>query len=255
MHRIEGLAERFIYCNDDFLFLKPMCASDFYGDSAEYGHFSIPRALVQNLTDIPRHKALARVRLAVMSLFERTGVTEAEAAEAPGKLVLDHMPYVLRKSFIEEVQHEWPSVFARVGQSSCRDGAVSETTDSPPWIYNWYNVDRKGTEASPRVLGHVRWAYGAEYLVDADVAECSGARAEANVPSVQQYLRQLAHMESVWVLALNDDFAIGCPRSNASIYARQAAAVRKYLDSVTPRDAGEADMSACRECVDFVKAC
>ena len=118
--RIDGLAERFLYLNDDFMLLRPLAQSDFFGDPEGRGE------VVQRGTWRPQsaHTFAGRARLALRRL--RGGAaqprdSERNAQELSARLAgfgeryfrLGHTPYPFRRSTMRAFFDAHPGLLER----------------------------------------------------------------------------------------------------------------------------------------------
>ena len=276
MHRIEGLAEHFIYANDDMFFLEPLEPKDLYDEQDDYATPHVlmaPRGNTSTNLDLRTggqefviaHNAAVAASRAGRVVDAEALFTSARALyphpweRQPGQLLLNHMPYILRKSFVLEAQNMWPKVFSAHSSMPCR----GETTYSPVFSYNWYNVVHKNAKPSPQVYGRVNsLAIGAARNYgflgahdDGYNVPCAEAAGDAGL--VEEWFGHLNEAQPM-VLCLEDDFAQDCPIGDrASAYATEVAVYRKFFLKVTPERRKYLDLSTeqCRTCADGVKEC
>lgn len=114
LHRIAGLAEHFIYFNDDMFVGRPLERSFFFTDAG----------------------------LPVMHAGEKLK-RDAHWCQrgTPGSLPVTastHECLSLTISMIEDMQTRWPETFDTISSAHCRgDLAVDQ---GPTWLYGWYGV-------------------------------------------------------------------------------------------------------------------
>jgi hypothetical protein len=101
LHRIPGLSERFLYFNDDVLLARPTTAADFFDDRGRCRVYLDRRRVVWDASnrsyDLPVNTAA------------RTGSRLLETAFGYRIATrLDHVPYALRRSLLEEVWERFP---------------------------------------------------------------------------------------------------------------------------------------------------
>ena len=159
IHRIAGLAERFIYFNDDMLLGRPLRPHDVFDSAtglpliprdASWGPTRANRTLSE-LPDLTCSAAFAAAPLQQRCLAK----ADAEAVLAAGKLArgprgvrpLTHAPMPARRSFIAAVQRQWPAFFDDLSRSRCRTARTVALYPSrvgelrPPfWVYAWYGI-------------------------------------------------------------------------------------------------------------------
>ena len=101
LHRIESLSERYIYLNDDFTFYAPCGESDFFDSSGRaviyFDHRKVVRRPWCFGYDSPVNAA-ARNNSRLLESLAFSPITHR----------LDHVPYALRKSVIEELWEKFP---------------------------------------------------------------------------------------------------------------------------------------------------
>jgi hypothetical protein len=113
--RIDGLAERFLYFNDDFMLLRPLAQADFFGDDG---------SVVQRGDWRPQsaHTLAGRARLALQHWRGRAPRdSERNAQELSARLAgfedryfrLGHTPYPFRRSTMQAFFDAHPDVLER----------------------------------------------------------------------------------------------------------------------------------------------
>ncbi|GAA4968803.1 stealth family protein [Streptomyces hyderabadensis] len=112
LHHIEGLAEHFLYFNDDMFIGRPVAPHAFFTPSGTARYFPsrnrIPQGPVAE-TDTPVDAACKNNRAL---LHERFGKVITQPME--------HIPYALRRSAMEEAELEFPEAWARTSASRFR---------------------------------------------------------------------------------------------------------------------------------------
>jgi len=117
LHRIPGLAEHFIYFNDDMFVGKPLEKSFFFTASG--------KAVYYNMTVIGNNYAMPQI--------ENASCTATKQGEAK------HQANPFRKSAIVMQQQQAPEFYARLSGQRCRDANMS--ADDPPfWNYMCFHV-------------------------------------------------------------------------------------------------------------------
>lgn len=103
LHHIEGLAEHFIYLNDDMLFGRPVVPSQFFFSNGAAKHFrskSRVPAFAKSDADTPVDQATKNSREILMTKFSKAQ-----------SQVFEHAPYALNKSIFEEIESEFPEEY------------------------------------------------------------------------------------------------------------------------------------------------
>jgi hypothetical protein len=113
LHRIPGLAEHFIYLNDDMFLGRPLGPSTFFHANGVAKFFPSTAALVDvgdpTIDDLPVTAAGKNNREVILHRFGRT-ITQK----------MKHAPYALRRSVLEEIAAELPRAVARTRDSQFR---------------------------------------------------------------------------------------------------------------------------------------
>ncbi|MFR0356607.1 stealth family protein [Streptomyces sediminimaris] len=112
LHHIEGLAEHFLYFNDDMFMGRPVAPHAFFTPSGTARYFPsrnrIPQGPVVE-TDTPVDAACKNNRALLMERFGRV-ITQP----------MEHIPYALRRSAMEEAERDFPEAWARTAASRFR---------------------------------------------------------------------------------------------------------------------------------------
>lgn len=111
MHRIPGLAEHFIYFNDDMFVGRPLAREFFFKD----GKPVLYKAAGDKIYQDPywRHRP------------------------EPGTMMGRHTAYPLTIHMIKKMQAMYPKFFGEVSTMHCR---TKEAGKGPPWLYQWFGV-------------------------------------------------------------------------------------------------------------------
>ena len=122
LHRIEGLAEKYIFCNDDFFFGKKVCEDDFFTEDGQIRFF-------ETKAEIPRDLVGWQKR---QSIMKRAWNTTQELRRVYGDdkehFFLHHVPYVMRKSLVQDVEQQFPEVFKKVSAAKFRSEDTGRVT-------------------------------------------------------------------------------------------------------------------------------
>ncbi len=112
LHHIEGLAEHFLYFNDDMFIGRPVAPHAFYTPTGTARYFPsrnrIPQGPVGE-TDTPVDAACKNNRALLRERFGRV-ITQP----------MEHIPYALRRSAMEEAEADFPEAWARTSASPFR---------------------------------------------------------------------------------------------------------------------------------------
>ncbi|WP_198417478.1 stealth family protein [Cryobacterium shii] len=127
LHHIPGLAEHFIYSNDDMFFGRPVGPELFFspGGITKFVEASTRIGLGENDPSRSGFENAARVNRAL--LRERFGKVTTRH--------LEHTPAPLRKSVMAELEAEFPEDFARTAASRFRSATDISVTNS---LYHFY---------------------------------------------------------------------------------------------------------------------
>jgi hypothetical protein len=127
LHHIEGLAEHFLYCNDDMFFARPVAASVFFTPAGISRFIESPIRIGGGAVGPGRsgHENAARNNRRLL-------------AERFGYLItrhLAHSPAPLRRSVLAELEGAFPGEFAATQASRFRSATDISVTNS---LYHYY---------------------------------------------------------------------------------------------------------------------
>jgi hypothetical protein len=119
--RIDGLAERFLYLNDDFMLLRPIAQADFFGDDGTIVQRGQWRAQSARTFAGKARTALQRLRGAVGGEGAAPRDSERNAQELSARLAgfddryfrLGHTPYPFRRSTMQAFFEARPGLLER----------------------------------------------------------------------------------------------------------------------------------------------
>lgn len=104
LHRVPGIAEHFVYFNDDFFLLRPVSIEDFFPADGEMSVFlskhDMPEKWTENLR--PIEYSMLNVR---EILSQRFGINPQRK--------LEHAPYPLLKSMMFKIEEEYSELLAK----------------------------------------------------------------------------------------------------------------------------------------------
>jgi len=121
LHRIEGLAEHFVYLNDDMLLARPLRPEAFFTPAGHPRVFPSPTTIGLDVDDDPPpYLAAARHNRALLR----------EAFGAVPTHNLAHTPYPHRVSVLADLEARFPDVLGATARSPFRSGADVSTLSS-----------------------------------------------------------------------------------------------------------------------------
>jgi len=127
LHNIPGLAEHFLYSNDDMFFGRPVTPDMFFspGGITRFVEAETRIGLGTSTPERSGFENAARVNRNV--LFDRFGITITRH--------LEHSAAPLRKSVLTELEREFPEEFARTAANAFRNREDISVTNS---LYHYY---------------------------------------------------------------------------------------------------------------------
>lgn len=120
LHRIPGLAERFIYLNDDMFIGNPLQKSFFFTPDGKPIYDDSPQEVGQEAEGPDLGPISSRCK-------------------TPG--ISTHQANPFRKSAIKEQQKSNPHHFEQLSGQRCRANNTAEQADPPFWTYTCYHID------------------------------------------------------------------------------------------------------------------
>ncbi|MGY5034430.1 stealth family protein [Streptomyces sp. 900116325] len=122
LHHIDGLSEHFLYFNDDMFIGRPVAPHAFFTPNGTARYFPsrnrIPQGPVAE-TDTPVDAACKNNRALLLERFGRV-ITQP----------MEHIPYALRRSAMDEAERDFPEAWARTAASRFRAMTDLSTTSS-----------------------------------------------------------------------------------------------------------------------------
>nr|WP_307783947.1 stealth family protein [Streptomyces spinoverrucosus] len=112
LHHIEGLAEHFLYFNDDMFMGRPVAPHAFFTPTGTARYFPSRNRIPQGpvvATDSPVDAACKNNRALLEERFGRV-ITQP----------MEHIPYALRRSAMEEAERDFPEAWSRTSASRFR---------------------------------------------------------------------------------------------------------------------------------------
>ena len=111
LHRIEGLSERFLYCNDDVFVAAPSKLTDWFkGDQLQ---LRFTNTKFPELSTLAANEVLYRARWKAVDLARKQGWQVSDRMP-------EHAPYPLTKSILAELWKLFPAEMELVGRSKFR---------------------------------------------------------------------------------------------------------------------------------------
>ncbi|MBO3747083.1 stealth conserved region 3 domain-containing protein [Streptosporangiaceae bacterium NEAU-GS5] len=125
LHHIDGLAEHFVYMNDDFFLGRPLYPHTFFEGNGVARFFpSTAQVPFDLLEENPVHAAGMNNRRMMESLTGRTLTRK-----------MKHVPYALRRSLIYELEERFPAEFAATAASTFRQSTDISVASSLAHYY------------------------------------------------------------------------------------------------------------------------
>lgn len=148
LHRIPGLAQHYLYLNDDFFLTAPVTFATFYTKSGQIkSHFS-PTAIVAEDEPAPESSATDWASYNARKLIQDEFGLALEYK-------LKHIPYAMSKTMLNEMETAYPEVFARTRAAKFRsptDYAI------PSMLAHYYGVATRRAVEWPHVIGEYIYA-------------------------------------------------------------------------------------------------
>jgi hypothetical protein len=113
LHRIEGLAEHYLYLNDDFFFGRSCHATTFFTATGRPKLFPDQRAMVPDGPCSPADRA-------VDSASKNTREIVWADFEFPVKYKMQHVPYAQRRDVLAEMEERFPLAFKQTAHNPFR---------------------------------------------------------------------------------------------------------------------------------------
>ncbi|MFE1321469.1 stealth conserved region 3 domain-containing protein [Kitasatospora phosalacinea] len=148
LHRIEGLAEHFLYLNDDMFIGRPLSPHAFFTPTGIAKHFPsaarIPLGPV-SAEDTPVDAACKNNRVLLEECFGRVNSQP-----------MDHIPYALLRSVMTEMSERFPAEWARTAASRFRAMTDLSVTSS---LHHYYALFTGRSVPSSLQYGYVQLAH------------------------------------------------------------------------------------------------
>ena len=195
LHHIEGLAEHFLYFNDDMFLGRPIAPHAFFTPAGITKHFpSAARIPLGPVTadDTPVDAACKNNRAL---LLERFGRVNSQP--------MDHIPYALRRSVMDEIEQAFPEAYARTAASRFRAMTDLSVTSS---LHHYFALFTGRSVPSAVQYGYVQLAH----------------------PELAKRLAGMLARRDRDAICVNDAF------STTEDMAAQDAVLRPFLDAYFP---------------------
>jgi hypothetical protein len=124
LHRIEGLAEHYVYMNDDFLFGRLVDQSIFFHPNGVAKFYMSPAAIAHEHLSVDR--AANNARKLLEARFGRWVTNK-----------MKHAPYPQRRSIIERMEADFPEAFATTARNQLRNASDIPVASSMAHYYGF----------------------------------------------------------------------------------------------------------------------
>jgi hypothetical protein len=139
LHRIPGLAERFVYFNDDILLWRPLTPDDFFDEAGRIRVYLDRREVEWNASEPQFDVGVNAAARASSRLIEDMGAPRIRKR-------VDHTPYALRKSLLEELWRRFPSELEAVSSQPFRHPRTVTLTSCLAQYYALHTGEATSTE-------------------------------------------------------------------------------------------------------------
>ena len=140
IHRIKGLSERFLYCNDDVFISCPSLVEDWFDGDKLVPRFT--RTKFTELESLEENEPLYRAR------WKTKGLADA-ASWAVSDAMPEHAPYPLTKSIMKSLWETFPQVLQSTSSSRFRS-----SNDILPELLAYYYAIGKGRTSQPKFVSY-----------------------------------------------------------------------------------------------------
>ncbi|MDL4773223.1 stealth conserved region 3 domain-containing protein [Actinomadura xylanilytica] len=127
LHHIEGLAEHFLYLNDDFFLGRPLTPAHFFHSNGLTKFFP-------SSTTIPMSPRTGKDATWLAAAKNNRALIEREFGRTPVQ-ALKHAPYALRRSVLNEIERRFPEEVAATARSRIRSTEDISLVSS---LYHYY---------------------------------------------------------------------------------------------------------------------
>lgn len=142
LHRINGLAEHFLYLNDDVLVARPLPPRLFFDAAGAPRVFLSPVKINYDTVEDP-HIGAARTNRAL--LRERFGVEISHG--------LMHVPHAMTRSLMQQIEAEFPDAVSRTRANPFRSGADVSALSSLAQHYGLLTGQARSGTLTYRYIG------------------------------------------------------------------------------------------------------
>ncbi|MCF3963614.1 stealth conserved region 3 domain-containing protein [Streptomyces fuscigenes] len=195
LHRIPGLADHYLYVNDDVCFGRPVTAENFFHANG-LSKFFLSKAQVDlgapSPDDPPVLSAAKNNRLLIESLFGRTMRNK-----------MKHTPHPQQRAVLEELEEKFPEVFSETASHQFRHSGDYSITSSLHHYYAYLT-----TRAVP---GSIRYMY-----------------TDLSTPETPGRLRRLLHRRDM------DTFCINDTNSAPEDYEKESEMLVRFFEEYFP---------------------
>jgi len=114
VHRIAGLSEKYVYCNDDFFLGRRVSPADFFTEDGKIKIFETEREIPSILTKDQSNDSVMR------RAWNTSRSLKSVYGDDKRHFFLYHIPYVMRKSLVQKSERMFPRVFEKVSADRFR---------------------------------------------------------------------------------------------------------------------------------------
>lgn len=131
LHHIPGLAERFLYVNDDVFIARFLARGFFFAPGGQTHSFLEPYGMVSGKTRKGDPDYLNAARNSVKLIREHFGVAPTQLHQ--------HTAFALRKSILADIEKTWPALFEKMRASKFRSISDVNVTS---FLYHHYAINK-----------------------------------------------------------------------------------------------------------------
>lgn len=145
LHRVPGLAEKFIYFNDDVLLNAPVQETDFFYN----------KGIVVNISGSAAPTGEVRAKeISYYSAWKNTNALLNMVYKKEKRSTLAHAPFGLKKSLMQEAEYTFPAVFQEVSSHHFREPSDFVMTNGFVQYFAYYTKRAKMKE-QPSLFIHI----------------------------------------------------------------------------------------------------
>jgi len=126
LHHIEGLAEHFLYLNDDFMFADFCTPEDFFYTNGKIKFFPSEARAYEDDIDETREEYLIADGNVISLMMKEHGINS--------RFIMKHAPYPCKKSYLYELEERYQAEF-----NACASNRFRAATDIRPIAFMQFN--------------------------------------------------------------------------------------------------------------------